>query len=208
MFAFLRFERRRIFSEKKNLISFAFISFLSAYFVWSGVNEYRQFQVEKNIFSKLEKEKISQFTTYMQYGTFGFRLLFEASPLNLFFANSSILQDVESNVDGFEAIRVDSSFKGNKLFLKRGFFKDFAGILFVFGSLLMLYLGNLGLASQAYLRFMKGCMSLKRFYFLTTAARLFWLDLFFWRWAWACSCWSASRDVFFPGAKRPYSCAI
>jgi hypothetical protein len=143
------------------------------------VNEYRQFQVEKNIFLKLEEEKINQFTTYMQYGTFGFRLLFEASPLNLFFANSSILQDVESNVDGFEAIRVDSSFKGNKLFLKRGFFKDFAGILFVFGSLLMLYLGNLALASQAYLRFMKGCMSLKKFYFLTTAARLFWLNLFF-----------------------------
>jgi hypothetical protein len=86
---------------------------------------------------------------------------------------------VESNVDGFEAIRVDSSFKGNKLFLKRGFFKDFAGIQFVFGSLLMLYLGNLALASQAYLRFMNGCMPLKKFYVLTTAARLFWLDLFF-----------------------------
>ncbi|MCU0236189.1 MAG: hypothetical protein MUC72_03790 [Acidobacteria bacterium] len=122
---------------------------------------------------------MKQFATYVQYGTFGFRLLFEASPLNLFFANSSILQDVESNVDGFEAIRVDSSFKGNKLFLKRGFFKDFAGILFVFGSLFMLYLGNLALASQVYLRFMNGCMSLKKFYFLTTAARLFWLDLFF-----------------------------
>ena len=179
MFAFLCFEWQRIFREKKNLIFFAFISFLSAYFVWSGLNEYRQFQIEKRIFLKFEEEKVKQFTTYVQYGTFGFRLLLEASPLNLFFANSSILQDVESNVDGFEAIRVDSSFKGNKLFLKRGFFKDFAGILFVFGSLLMLYLGNLALTSPAYLRFMKGCMSLKKFYLLTTAARLFWLNLFF-----------------------------
>ena len=63
---------------------------------------------------------------------------------------------MESNIDSFEAIKVESSFKGNKLFLKRGYFKDFAGILFVFGSLFMLYLGHLALVSPAYLRFMTG----------------------------------------------------
>ena len=179
MLAFLRFERRRLFGEKKNLIFLGFISLFSAYFVWSGLNEYRQFQTEKKIFIKFEKEKISQIVNYAQYGVFGFRLLYEASPLNLFFVNSSVLQDVESNIDSLEAIRVESSFKGKKLFLKRGYFKDFAGILFVFGSLFMLYLGNLALVSPAYLRFLKGRMSLKKHYGLTTAARLFWLNLFF-----------------------------
>jgi hypothetical protein len=179
MLAFLRFERRRIFGEKKNLIFIGCITFLSAYFAWSGLNEFRQFQAEKQVFLRFEKEKTGQFANYAQYGGFGFRLLYEASPLNLFFINSSIFQDLESNIDNFEAIRVESSFKGKKLFLKRGFFKDFAGIPFVFGSLLMLYLGHLALASPAYLRFMRGRMSLKRFYALTTFARLFWLDLFF-----------------------------
>ncbi len=179
MLAFLRFEWWRIFGEKKNLISIGFITFLSAYFAWSGVNEFRQFQAEKQVFLRFEKEKIAQIVTYAQYGGFGFRLLYEAAPLNLFFINSSIFQDLESNIDNFEAIRVESSFKGKKLFLKRGNFKDFAGIPFVFGSLLMLYLGHLALASPAYLRFMRGCMSLKKFYTLTTAARLFWLDLYF-----------------------------
>jgi len=179
MFAFLRFERRRIFGEKKNLIFLGFISLFSAYFVWSGLNEHRQFQAEKKIFIRFEKEKISQFVTYAQYGGFGFRLLYEASPLNLFFVNSSVLQDVESNIDSLEAIKVESSFKGNKLFLKRGYFKDFAGIPFIFGSLFMLYLGHLALVSPAYLRFMTGRISLKKYYALTTAARLFWLDLFF-----------------------------
>ncbi|MBE0664467.1 MAG: hypothetical protein IH584_01495, partial [Candidatus Aminicenantes bacterium] len=179
MFAFLRFERRRLFGEKKNLIFLGFISLFSAYFVWSGLNEYRQFQADKKIFIKFEKEKINQFATYSQYGTFGFRLLYETSPLNLFFVNSSVLQDVESNIDNFEAIKVESSFKGKKLFLPRGYFKDFAGIPFIFGSLFMLYLGHLALVSPAYLRFMTGRMALKKYYALTTAARLFWLDLFF-----------------------------
>jgi len=179
MYAFLRFERRRLFGEKKNLIFLGFISLFSAYFVWSGLNEYRQFQAEKKIFIRFEKEKIGQFVSYAQYGGFGFRLLYEASPLNLFFVNSSVLQDVESNIDSLEAIRVESSFKGNKLFLKRGYFKDFAGIPFIFGSLFMLYLGHLALVSPAYLRFMTGRMALKKYYALTTAARLFWLDLFF-----------------------------
>lgn len=142
MLAFLRFERRRLFGEKKNLIFLGFISLLSVYFVWSGLNEYRQFQAERKIFIKFEKEKISQIVTYAQYGSFGFRLLYEPSPLNLFFINSSVLQDVESNIDSLEAIKVESSFKGKKLFLKRGYFKDFAGILFIFGSLFMLYLGT------------------------------------------------------------------
>jgi hypothetical protein len=179
MLAFLRFERRRLFGENKNLIFLGFITLLSAYFVWSGLSEYRQFQNDKKIFVRFEKEKTRQFVTYAQYGGFGFRLLYEASPLNLFFVNSSVLQDVESNIDNFEAIKVESSFKGKKLFLKRGYFKDFAGIPFIFGSLFMLYMGHLGLVGPAYLRFMSGCMPLKKYYTLTTVARLFWLDLFF-----------------------------
>jgi hypothetical protein len=178
MLAFLRFEWRRLFTEK-NLVFLSFLALLSAYFTWSGLNEFRQFQTEKEIFIKFEKEKISQIVNYTQYGAFGFRLLYEAAPLNLFFVNSSVLQDVESNIDSLEAIKIESSFKGKKLFLKRGYFKDFAGIPFIFGSLFMLYMGHLGLVGPAYLRFMSGCTSLKKYYGLTTAARLFWLDLFF-----------------------------
>jgi len=179
MLAFLRFEARRIFFEKKNLFFLGFIALFSAYFVWSGLNDQRQFQSEKEVFLRFEGEKFSQFISYSQYGGFGFRLLYEAPPVSLFFANSSVLQDVESNIDGMEAIKVASSFKGNKLFLKRGYFMDFAGIPFVFGSLLMLYLGQLALVSPAYLRFMAGRISLRRFFILTTAARLLWLDFFF-----------------------------
>jgi hypothetical protein len=202
MLSFLRFERRRVFGEKKNLIFLGCIALFSTYFVWSGLNEYRQFQVEKKTFIRFEKEKISQFANYAQYGAFGFRLLYEASPLNLFFINSSVLQDVESNIDNFEAIKVESSFKGKKLFLKRGYFKDFAGIPFIFGSLFMLYLGHLALVSPAYLRFITGRMSLRRFYILTTAARLFWLDLFFVLLGSALFLFIQSRGVVFSGSEK------
>jgi hypothetical protein len=179
MLAFLRFEGCRIFAEKKNLAFFLLIALSAGYFTWSGVNEYRRSLAEREFFVNFEREKTRQIATYAQYGTFGFRILYETAPLNLFFVNSSILQDLESNIDNYEAIRIDSSFKGDKLFLMRGYFRDFAGILFVFGSLLMLYLGHLALGSPPYLRFLAGRMSLVRLFFLTTAARLFWLDLFF-----------------------------
>lgn len=179
MLSFFRFELRRLFFEKKNIIFLFFISLFSLFFVWSGFNEYRQFQNDKKVFVNYEKEKSSQFSTYSQFGAFGFRLLYEVSPLNLFFVNSIILQDVESNIDTLEAIKVESSFKGKKLFLKRGYFKDFAGIMLAFGSLFMLYLGNLAMVSLAQVRFMMGCFSLKKYYVLITAVRLFWLNLFF-----------------------------
>ncbi len=179
MLAFLRFEWRRIFCVKKNLISLGFIFLFSTYFVLSGVDEYRQFFSEKKIFLRYEKEKVSHVVNYSQYGGFGFRILFEAPPLNLFFINSNILQDVESNIDTFEMIEVESSFKGNKLFLKRGYFKDFAGIPLIFGSLFMLYLGHLALISSAYLRFIAVNISLLKYYIMTTISRLFWMDLFF-----------------------------
>lgn len=179
MLAFLRFERKRIFTEKKNLVFFALIALLAAYFVWSGTNEFRRFQTEKSFFVNLEREKTGQIASYNQYGAFGFRILYEAGPLNLFFVNSTVLQDLESNIDSFETIRAHSSFKGDKLFLMRGYFKDFAGILFVFGSLLMLHFGHAAMVSPAYLRFLGGRMPLARYFSRTTAARLFWLDLFF-----------------------------
>jgi hypothetical protein len=179
MLAFLRFERRRLFGERKNLFFFVAVVLFTAYFCWSGLNELRSFQRDKRFFISYEKEKVAQFATYNQLGAFGFRLLYEASALNVFFVNSSVLLDVESNIDGFEVIKVESSLKGNRLFLNRGYFKDVAGILFVFGSLLMLYFGHLALVSPPYLRFMSGRVPLARLYALTTAARLFWLNLFF-----------------------------
>lgn len=177
--AYLRFEWSRIFTGKRNLAFFALITLLAAYFTASGAGEIRRFQAERDLFNHFEKEKFGQIATYAQYGGFGFRILYEAGPLNLFFVNSSVLQHLESNVDSFEVIRADSSFKGDKLFLMRGFFKDFAGILFVFGSLLMFHFGRMALVSAPYLRFVGRRISVARHFVLTSAARLAWLDLFF-----------------------------
>ncbi|HOW44919.1 MAG TPA: hypothetical protein PK919_07080 [Candidatus Aminicenantes bacterium] len=202
MLAFLRFEGRRIFGERKNAFFFGFIALFAAYFCWSGLNEFRGFQRDKSFFISFEKEKAAQYATYAQYGGFGFRLLYEASPLSLFFVNSNVLQDVESNIDGFEIIKVERSLKGNRLFLNRGYFKDFAGILFVFGSLVMLYFGHLALVSPPYLRFMAGRVPLGALYVRTTAARLFWLDLFFVLLGLGCAAGVRLGGVAFSAAER------
>ena len=90
----------------------------------------------------------------------------------------------------------------------RGYFKDFAGILLVFGSLLMLYLGHLALVSPPYLRFLASRMPLARYLFLTTAARLFWLDRSSLSWSWGCSLGCKPEASYSPGRNGGFFCSF
>jgi len=82
-------------------------------------------------------------------------VLYEAPALNLFLSKQR-RPDLESNIDNFEAIRVESSFKGNKLFLKRDISRT-SRHLFVFARCSCSTWSH-GPASPAYLRFMTSHM--------------------------------------------------
>jgi hypothetical protein len=178
-FHFLKFEGKRVFFDKKNLLFFVIITALALYFTLSGINEYRRFRNDEANFIHYEREKIGKYVNYSQYGAYGFRLLYAPSPLIVFFGNSSVLQELESNIDVTEIIKVSHSFKGKNLFLYRGYFKDFSGVIFLFGSLFMLYMGMSCFKSLAYVKFMVPKIGFYRYFFLTALSRLLVLSLLF-----------------------------
>lgn len=137
----LKFESGQIFFSKLNIIFFVVFLGLSLFFVLSGTIDYRNFQKEKEPFLKFERSKVRQFNNYIQYGGYGFRLLYEPSPLSLFFYNSGVFENLYSNIDMSERIKIDNSYKGKDLFQRKGLFKDFSGVFFLFGSFFMLYMG-------------------------------------------------------------------
>ncbi len=179
MFFILKFEWRRIYTNKRDLSIFFLITLISLYFVYSGIAEYKRYQAEKEVFKDYEKSKVPYFLNYKQYADLGYRILLEPSPLIVFFKNSNILYNIESNVDIKELVRIYARFKGKKLFVDRGYFKDFSGFVFLVGSLFMIYMGIIGLKNAEYLKFNLMFVNFKKLVFWGTLARLFLLNVFF-----------------------------
>ena len=138
-----KFEGARIFERNRNIAFFIIFSIIGLFFVYSGIGEYKNFQGKKELFVAHEKAKALDRLD-------GFSVLYEPSALSVFFNNSSVFENLHSNVDMTEVLEVDRSYKGRYLFLKKGFFKDIAGIFFLFGSFFMV---NMGAASYKSERF-------------------------------------------------------
>ncbi len=175
----LVYEFRRLINDRKNVYFFALILGALLYFVNSGIREYLQFQADRTQVLAYEKAQVKNFPTYKHYSGFGFRVLFEPSPLSIFFNNSTVLFDIEGKIDNTEVLKIYNLFKGKKLFYNRGYFKDFSGFIFFTGSLLMIYMGIIGFRSMDRLKFELQFLSLKKLFILSTAVRLFYLNLFF-----------------------------
>jgi len=158
-------ESRRLYNKKILGIYILFL-ILSLYFVQIGINQYKSITDNKQRFLDLEKMKVKQYQTIGQYGTYGFRVLFIPSPLSLFFANSSTISQLTSNVDSGERLNIYNSFKGQSIFAEKvGGFKDFSGMQLLLGSLLILFFGYEALIHKDYLRFTIGYVSYQRLYF-------------------------------------------
>jgi hypothetical protein len=174
-----KFEFRRLIYDRKNIYFFFIIMVAALYFTNSGIREYHHMQKEKALFLNVEKEMVKQFADYKQYSGYGFRVFFEPSPLFILFYNSTILLDIEGRIDNSELLKIYNQFKGKKLFYNRGYFKDFSGFIYFTGSLLMIYMGMVAFRSLERLKFELQFISLGKLFALSTAARLFYLNLFF-----------------------------
>jgi len=179
MKALLKYEFRRVLCDKKNLYFFAIFLLVAIYFVNSGLNEFNRFQKDKAVFIKYEKARIKGYSNYQQYSGYGFRVLFEPSPLNIFFNNSTVLFDIEGNVDNTQILKIYNFFKGRRLFYSRGYFKDFSGFIYFIGSLLMIYMGILNFRSIDWLKFKLQFISFRKLFIMSTFIRLVYLNLFF-----------------------------
>ncbi|MFC2155491.1 ABC transporter permease subunit [Acidobacteriota bacterium] len=182
MTAFFRFfiiEFKRLLS-RRNLVLFLLFLFLSLYFVQEGINDYKRVIQNKENFQQVERINIEKFVNYLQYGTYGFRLLFIPSPLNILFTNSGAISELTAFVDSGVRLRIYNSFIGKNLYAERsGGFKDFFGIILLLGSLLSLFGGYDSLNHREYLKFMSSILSYKKVYFSIFWSRILLFNLFF-----------------------------
>ena len=137
----MKYEAGKVFGSRLNRIFFVVFILFASTFIVSGIYNYKNFQEEKKFFQEYERSKVKQYVTYSQYGGYGFRVLYEPPPLSLFFNNSMVFQNLYSNVDLTELVKLNNSYKGKNLFQKPGLFKDFSGLVFLFGSLFMVVMG-------------------------------------------------------------------
>ena len=178
-FTVFSLEARRIFGFRNTLIYLLFVV-LSLYFVQTGIHRHKEQIDLKAQFKEIEQRKVGQYATFGQYGAYGIRLLFFASPLSAFFINSSVISEITAKVDSGEILYIYNSFKGRALFSEKlGGFKDFSGIVLLFGSLLVLYLGFEAFLYKDYVRLLSGFLGPLRLFASVILSRLFLLILFF-----------------------------
>ena len=146
----LRLETVRIFSLKRHIVFFALFGLIGIFFVYSGIREYKNFLNQKGFFITHEQDKMNLYVSQNHYSAYGFRILYEPSPLSIFFKNSSVFGNLYSTVDITENLEVIRSYKGRNLLLKKGLFNDVAGMFFLFGSLFMVCMGMTSYKSEKY----------------------------------------------------------
>jgi len=172
-------EFKRIFT-RRNIILLLSLFGLALYFVQSGIYRFNDFNQNKEKFKNVEKLKVNNYINYPYYSMYGFRLLFNPSPLSIFFINSSVVSDLTANVDGGERLYIYNSFKGRTLFSEKiGGYKDFSGIFLLLGTLLVLYFGYDAFLFKNYSRFLAGLVHPTGVFLSIVGARLFLLGLFF-----------------------------
>jgi cbb3-type cytochrome oxidase subunit 3 len=133
------------------LLLLLLIFLLSYFFVNSGIEEYKNIVKEQEIDVDIEVKQVENQPLYDQYGVIGHRIFILPSPLIIYFYNSSLLKDIESNISSSEVIKIYFNVKGDKILKKPTVgFRDFGGILNTFGSILMLILGVLAFKNREF----------------------------------------------------------
>lgn len=173
------YEFRR-FLCRKNVVILLVFMVLSLYLVQDGISQYKSVIENKEQFQEIEKVKVTKYINYTQYGIYGFRMMFIPSPLSIFFNNSSLITGLTAIIDSADELRIYNSFKGRSLYAeKTGGYKDFAGIILLFGSLLVLYLGHDSFRHKGYIKFLSCLSDYKRIFTYLQLSRIILLMLFF-----------------------------
>ena len=179
LYRFFVFETKRLLS-KRNIVLFLLFLLLSIYFVHDGINEYKSVIENKENFQEVERINVEKFYNYASYAAYGFRLMFIPSPLSVFFTNSGVISELTAFVDSGARLRIYNSFLGKNLYIeKSGGFKDFFGLILLFGSLLSLFLGYHCLHHREYLKFLSSVLDFKKVYFSLLISRILLFNLAF-----------------------------
>jgi hypothetical protein len=157
----------------RNKIIIVLVFILSLGFVQSGVNDYKRTLNLKEEFQRYEKQKLSQFLSYRQYGAYGVRMLFVPAPFSTFFINSGVVPEMTAYIDSGERLKIYNPMIGKNIFgIKKFGFTDFSGILLFFGSLVALFYGYESLYHKEYLKTLASISGRTPVYFSLLISRI------------------------------------
>jgi hypothetical protein len=163
-----------------NLILAVLFALLALYFVNNGANGYNDSIKEKDNFKQIEKEKMEKALNYNQMGEGGFRVIYIPPPLTVFFYNSGAFSNLTSVIDIGERLYMETSVKGKDMFKEKPENKrDFSGLFFLFGTLLVLFYGFVSLPSIDYLKHLTAELGFKKVFFPLLFARFAIVSIFF-----------------------------
>lgn len=171
---YLDFESKRIRNNPSLNLGAVIILILTLLLALSGAFDYLSQHREIENFKNYEREKISNYVNWDQYGGYGFKMQVKFSPLLLFSASSSKYY-VESTIDNKETISVDTSKRGKARFRSGNNFLTPWGIVPFFSILLSLYSGFSTFSSALHI----DLYSKKRGILLTILARLILILMYF-----------------------------
>ena len=175
--AFFMFEARRFFC-KRNSIIIAVLLFTSLLFIQLGIDDYTNLLDRKEKFQEIEKNKVSMYINYTQYGTYGFRMLFVPARISVFFINSCVIPDLTAYADSGERLKIYLPLKGKNIFdLRKNGMADFSGIILFFGSLLALVYGYDSIRKDEYMRVLSSFLSKKKVFICVIISRVLLLYL-------------------------------
>jgi hypothetical protein len=110
--------------------------------VYQGIDQYNSFKKEKENFSEIEDLFVKSYKSYQFYGSEGIRILNDKSPLCILFKISAFKETTSSHFDTSEIIEVNNSRRGKSRFVNnKNLIDGFGDIIYLFGSLLIMYLG-------------------------------------------------------------------
>jgi ABC-type transport system involved in multi-copper enzyme maturation permease subunit len=176
--AVFKFEGKRLLERKSLFILLMLLVFVLGFFQ-NNISEFKETQEQKRTFQDFEKKKVDQYLNYRYYGARGFRLFFHPAPISIFFINSVPTPDMKAFADDTEQINFYRPITIKTLFeLRKNWFTDYSGILFIIGTLLILFYGYKTLKSSEYLRLPASIIGHKKYFWAVYFARGLWLFVF------------------------------
>jgi hypothetical protein len=147
-------ELKRMF-RPRNAVILSVLFVLCIGFILYGIGEYKHIKKMKIDFKTFEADKVGQYVTVTQYGTYGIRIFFHPAPVCIFFINTCGLPDIASFVDSGERLKTYNSLQGQNLFklkVKKLGITDFSGVFLFLFSLAVLFAGYEAPRSRKYLK--------------------------------------------------------
>lgn len=173
--AVFKFDGKRLLDRKPLIILLMLLVFVLGFFQ-KNISEFKDTQEQKRIFQDIEKKRVEQLLNYRVYGVRGFQIFFLPDSLSLFFVNSITIPEMSAYADSSEQLNIRKPITIKNVFdLRKNWFTDYSGILFLIGSLLILFYGYPALKSSEYLRLPDSITGHKNFFGAVFFARGLWL---------------------------------